>query len=249
MTSLTSEDTEQLETDPSTDLFVGCSSSGRNRRGYFSRLTLMEVQDTFLAPPKLKTLRRWRSEAPDDFCYTVKAWQVITHEASSPSYRAIPAGSAPPPAECGLFQQTSAVSEAYARTLECARALAARAILFETPPSFTPTASNRQRIARFFEGVERVPEIDLAWEARGVWSTAEVEQITADLELLPCYDPVANQQLPRNERAYFKLQHAQLDEDDVVALADVLEEYARLFVVFGDSPEMLQHALRLVRML
>ena len=48
---------------------------------------LVEVQQTFYEPPRDSTMRRWRALAPDGFEFTVKAWQLVTHEAGSPTYR------------------------------------------------------------------------------------------------------------------------------------------------------------------
>jgi hypothetical protein len=47
----------------------------------------VEVQQTFYQPPQISTLKRWRQDSPADFEFTLKAWQLITHEARSPTYR------------------------------------------------------------------------------------------------------------------------------------------------------------------
>jgi len=48
---------------------------------------VVEVQQTFYQIPRIATGKRWREEAPPDFEFTMKAWQLITHEPSSPTYR------------------------------------------------------------------------------------------------------------------------------------------------------------------
>jgi uncharacterized protein YecE (DUF72 family) len=48
---------------------------------------VVEVQQTFHDPPPLATLQRWRVEAPADFEFTPKAWQVITHLGTSRTCR------------------------------------------------------------------------------------------------------------------------------------------------------------------
>jgi len=40
-----------------------------------------------LRPPNDQLLQKWRSAVPTAFEFTMKAWQVVTHEASSPTYR------------------------------------------------------------------------------------------------------------------------------------------------------------------
>jgi uncharacterized protein YecE (DUF72 family) len=55
----------------------------------FEVFSILEVQKSFYQPPKVETARRWRQRAPADFMFTVKAWQLITHEATSPAYRCL----------------------------------------------------------------------------------------------------------------------------------------------------------------
>ncbi len=54
---------------------------------YIREYQLVEVQQTFYEPPRDGTMRRWRAQAPSDFEFTIKAWQLITHDAASPTYR------------------------------------------------------------------------------------------------------------------------------------------------------------------
>ena len=66
---------------------VGCSGFNTARAVYFQTLSAVEVQQTFYQPPRVPTLARWREEAPADFAFAVKAWQLVTHTPSSPTYR------------------------------------------------------------------------------------------------------------------------------------------------------------------
>lgn len=70
-----------------TEIRVGCSGFQKAQRVYFENYNLVEIQQTFYKPPKPETAQRWRAEAPEDFVFTIKAWQVITHEAYQPTYR------------------------------------------------------------------------------------------------------------------------------------------------------------------
>jgi uncharacterized protein YecE (DUF72 family) len=51
------------------------------------RFPVVEVQHTFYEPPAEAVLARWRTQAPASFEFTIKAWQVVTHESNSPTYR------------------------------------------------------------------------------------------------------------------------------------------------------------------
>ena len=53
----------------------------------FRQFRVVEVQQTFYDPPAQTTLARWRDEAPPEFEFAMKAWQVITHLGTSPTYR------------------------------------------------------------------------------------------------------------------------------------------------------------------
>ncbi len=66
---------------------VGCCGFPGGMRGYFSRFEVVEVQQTFYQPPRMETALRWRREAQADFEFVIKAWQLITHPSSSPTYR------------------------------------------------------------------------------------------------------------------------------------------------------------------
>lgn len=66
---------------------IGCCGFRSSRESYYPLLPAVEVQHTFYQPPQLATLAKWRKEAPADFEFTIKAWQLITHQSSSPTYR------------------------------------------------------------------------------------------------------------------------------------------------------------------
>jgi uncharacterized protein YecE (DUF72 family) len=49
---------------------------------------LVEIQSTFYEiPARIETVKKWREEAPRDFEFTIKAFQVITHDSKSPTYK------------------------------------------------------------------------------------------------------------------------------------------------------------------
>ena len=54
---------------------------------YFADFDCIEIQSTFYDPPALAVARKWRAAAPPGFAFCIKAWQLITHEAASPTYR------------------------------------------------------------------------------------------------------------------------------------------------------------------
>src|SRR3954464_6645882 len=139
---------------------------------YVREYRLVEIQAPFYEPPRDATMRRWRAEAPTDFEFTIKAWQLITHDASSPTYRRLRTASTLSPAdraEAGGFRTSTVVRRAWERTVECAAILRATAILFQCPASFGPMPDNINRLRRFFETIERPEGVRMLWEPRGPW--------------------------------------------------------------------------------
>src|ERR1041384_8737161 len=122
---------------------TGCCGFRLARTAYMRLFSVIEVQQTFYQPPQLSTLERWRAEAPNDFEFTLKAWQLITHEARSPTYRRLKKElSASEKSAVGGFRASAIVHEAWEVTVDCAQALKARTILFQCPASFTQSKEN-----------------------------------------------------------------------------------------------------------
>jgi uncharacterized protein YecE (DUF72 family) len=212
------------ESAPSSALWIGCCGLGPSPTRYFRRLSALELQQSFFEPPRTAALTRLRGQAPARFAFVLRAWQLITHEPGSPGYRRLRAAPTAPDA-CGLFRATELVREATARTFAAARDLGARAVLFETPASFSPSAVHRERLARYFETVER-EGLALIWDPRGVWSPEGALAVCKDLGLVLCRDPGAPDFLPpaEGEVAYFKLQgmgrRGPVPEDDLLPILE-----------------------------
>jgi len=89
----------------------------------------------------------------------------------------------------GSFRQTDQVWQAWHRTLEIARVLEARVILFQCPKSFHPTSENLINFSAFFRRVER-DGFRLAWEPRGeTWTENIVRELCVEYGLIHCVDP------------------------------------------------------------
>lgn len=181
---------------------VGCCGFPRGMKDYFSQFRLVEVQQTFYKMPKLETAQRWRQQAPPDFEFTLKAWQLITHTPSSPTYRKagikIPSGAEE---HYGFFRPSHEVKEAWEQTQQFAQALGARVIVFQCPPSFRETPENIDNIRRFFRSVKSTG-FSFVWEPRGDWSDQTVKELCCELGLIHCVDPTVSVSL-YGELGYF----------------------------------------------
>lgn len=189
------------------DIFVGCCGFPGTRRVYYADFPLVELQSTFYQPPPLGTVARWRSEAPPSFRFAVKAWQVITHPHSSPTYRRMRRRpSSDDPAGYGGFQQSPEVQRAWRVVQAVSAALRAPAILFQCPPSFHCNSETAGRLQAFLRGArtEAGDGVALVWEPRGDWDEGLVRDLCQDLGLTHCVDPLVASPVA-GEIAYFRL--------------------------------------------
>ncbi len=185
---------------------VGTCGFAESQARTFRDFDILEVQQSFYQPPQTKTVARWRAAAPGDFVFTLKAWQLITHEAHSPTYRRL----REPLTErqlrqCGGFRWNAVTRMAWDRMRALADALGAKAILFQTPKSFAPEPVHVERLYRFFTSIDRDASIRLAFEPRGkAWTDALLRSIVHDLRLVHVVDPFLRRPVGRGLR-YLRL--------------------------------------------
>jgi uncharacterized protein YecE (DUF72 family) len=186
-------------------LIIGNCGYGRTKRDEYVKIfPAVEIQHTFYQPPQIKTLEKWRAEVPDSFEFTLKAWQLITHESSSPTFRRLRRKlTEKEEAEAGFFKPTDIVQEALEITLACAKALKARTILFQCPAKFTPTTENIENLRQFMNGIKR-GKLNFAWEPRGKWDESLIKDLCEELNLWHTVDPFVRPTMtPKN--CYYRL--------------------------------------------
>ncbi|MBI4329798.1 MAG: DUF72 domain-containing protein [Chloroflexi bacterium] len=230
---------------------VGCCGFPVSMRKYFDRFRLVEVQQTFYRIPKLETALRWRQQAPPGFEFTLKASQIITHLPVSPTYRK--ARLRIPPDEWGdygFFKPTEVVRQAWAETLDFARALEAKAIVFQCPPSFSETPESVANLRQFFAAITDSGFL-LAWEPRGDWQESTIAGLCAELGLVHCVDPMERQPL-HGAPLYFRLHggpryRRRYTEDELKGLNETMGD-REAYVLFNNI-NMFEDALALQRLL
>ncbi|MGZ9031206.1 MAG: DUF72 domain-containing protein [Burkholderiaceae bacterium] len=207
---------------------------------YFS---VVEVQQTFYQPPEDDTLRRWRTDAPADFEFTLKAWQLFTHTSTSSTYRRLRrpiTGSER--SGLGAFRNTPIVDEGWRRTVECAHILSATAILFQSPASFKPTDEHIENLQTFFRRIERPRGIRLMWEPRGPWSEPQVAGLCKDLALVHVIDPFVTDAQTQSP-TYFRMhgvtgsRHVYSD-DELRWLMERIPAEGDVYVMFNNLPRV-----------
>lgn len=230
---------------------IGCCGFRSSRQSYYELLQSVEVQHTFYQPPQVSTLEKWRAEAPPAFVFTIKAWQLITHQSSSPTYRRLKRElSETERARAGSFRSSRIVKEAWDTTKACAEALRAPVILFQCPASFQPTRANIENLRRFFTKTKR-DRLTFCFEPRGRWPREQVRDLCEDLNLWHVVDPFAERTTtPMN--CYFRL-HGRggwrytYEDAELEELLSMLPE-GRASYVFFNNREMITDAVRFKEM-
>ena len=217
---------------------IGTSGFRTNKSEYAKLLSCVEIQHTFYQPPQISTLERWRAETPADFEFAVKAWQLITHEAKSPTYKRLKKVlTETEREEAGYFKPTAIVKEAWETTLACAKALKAKTILFQCPASFRQNTENIENLKQFFSGIKR-GKLNFCWEPRGKWDAGVVTSICEELDLWHVVDPfVAKTVTPR--KCYYRLHgrngwRYKYEEDELEELAAMMPKNKTSYVFFNN---------------
>jgi len=167
-------------------LKVGCCGYPTSMKKYFESFHLVELNRTFYEYPRISTVAGWREKTPQDFEFTVKAHQDITHK-----FR---------------FQMKPSLL-AFESMKQICQTLKARILLLQTPGSFR---LEKLSDAVKFLGKIRRDDLIVVWETRGAtWDTPEVrKKLTEKLEALNVVhvtDPFKTLPVFTDNVAYFRL--------------------------------------------
>ncbi len=225
---------------------VGLCGFTMSMEDYGAHFPVVEVQNTFYEPPRNIVMEKWLAATPPQLEYTIKVWQLVTHNANSPTYRRMKRPLKPGEAP-GSFRDSSAVAEGWDRSVACARLLSATAMLFQCPASFGPDQENVQKRRGFFARIQR-PGARLLWEPRGPRWAAQRElalSLCQELDLVHVVDPFVTAPEPR-QPVYWRLhgiggpRHSYSDEQ-LLTLRKMLDGAAPsgpAYVMFNNLPRV-----------
>jgi uncharacterized protein YecE (DUF72 family) len=185
------------------NIIAGCCGFAGAQKEYYQTFRFVEIDSSFYQLPRLETAARWRAAAPKDFQFAMKAWQVITHPATSPTYKRTRID--PRDREhCGHFGFNPTIRWAWDETFAVAKALGVILVLFQCPASFRPTSGNVANLKTFFERAKR-GRFFMGWEPRGEWDAELVARLCQELDLIHVVDPFKSPPARRGKIQYFRL--------------------------------------------
>ncbi|MEM2385885.1 MAG: DUF72 domain-containing protein, partial [Candidatus Bathyarchaeia archaeon] len=208
---------------------------------YFENYSLVELNSTFYEYPKLETVKGWREKAPQNFEFTVKAHQDISHKAK--------------------MQLNETSRQAFETMKQICKTLEAKILLIQTPGSFRPDKLGEAE--KFFEGVDR-EGLTLVWETRGPeWEKPEVmeklSRVLSRLNVVHVTDPFRILPAYTSQTAYFRLHglgkelyYYQYTDEELRRLAEIARKFEAegktVYVLFNNLA-MFEDGLRFMQYL
>lgn len=205
---------------------VGCCGFPTSMKKYFENFSLVELNSTFYQYPRERTVEGWREKAPENFEFTVKAHQDISHKAK--------------------MRVEEASLQAFERMERICKVLNSKMLLIQTPGSFRPDRLGDAE--KFFGKVDR-EELVLVWETRGLaWENFEVRkmlgQVLERLDVTHVTDPFRVMPAYTGEVAYFRLHglgermyYYQYSDSELQKLKELVSPYERegkeVYVLFN----------------
>ena len=220
---------------------VGCCGFPTSMKRYFENYKLVELNSTFYEYPKLETVEGWREKAPEDFEFTVKAHQDISHKAKM------------------RLDETSI--QAFEKMKKICRILNAKVLLIQTPGSFRPDKLGEAE--KFFTNINR-EDLTLVWETRGPeWEKPEIieklSQVLSRLNVVHVTDPFRVLPAYTSQIAYFRLHglgkelyYYQYTDEELRRLGETakkFEDESKTVYVLFNNLSMFEDGLRFMQYL
>ena len=134
---------------------------------YSRAFNFVEVNSTFYQIPKTKTVESWRRMVPEDFKFSVRCNQVLTHEL--------------------MFDSVPEAFEIVNEMVRICRILKAEILHFQTPPSFDYNSFNIEKIKNFMTST-KLNSIRVALEPRTSHLEASFVNMLQEFDFIHCVD-------------------------------------------------------------
>jgi len=245
-------------------IYTGCCGFPCARSRYYKLFSVVELQNTFYDLPSVEWALSTRKEAPEGFKFVVKAWQVITHPHTSPTWKKMKKKPGGELTNYGFLKPTRENIEAFSKVLEIAKALDAEILVLQTPPSMPYNAESIAWIKKFFEEVSGLVnnKVLVGWEARGAWASAkELREILEKYDIIHVVDILRTRPVYKHSKGimYIRLHGLgpgevnysyNYTDEDLRKLIEILseEDFATAYVMFNNV-KMLENGLRFKELL
>lgn len=177
---------------------IGCCGFCMAKSKYYQQFETVEIQKTFYQLIDEKLAEKWRKEAPEDFEFTVKAFQGITHTLKSPTWK-----------KCsldkeylskikdgiGYLRPVKYVFEFWDKTLKIAKILKSKIVVIQLPKSFRPTEENIKNAKDFLNSVTK-RKVMIAIELRD-WSDKDKERLMINKNITIIGDVINETPIPQ----------------------------------------------------
>jgi len=208
---------------------------------YFESYSLVELNSTFYEYPRMETVGGWREKAPENFEFTVKAHQDISHKAK--------------------MRVDENSLKAFETMKQICKTLKANILLFQTPGSFRPDKLGEAE--KFFRAVDR-EGLTLVWETRGPeWEKPEVveklSQVLSRLNVVHVTDPFRVLPAYTSQIAYFRLHglgeelyYYQYTDEELRRLGEIAKNFeaeGKMVYVLFNNLSMFEDGLRFMQYL
>ena len=220
---------------------VGCCGFPTSMKRYFENYSLVELNSTFYEYPRLETVGGWREKAPENFEFTVKAHQDISHKAK--------------------MRVDENSLKAFETMKQICKTLKAKILLFQTPGSFRPDKLGEAE--KFFANINR-EDLTLVWETRGPeWEKPEVveklSQVLSRLNVVHVTDPFRVLPVYTGQIAYFRLHglgkevyYYQYTDEELRRLGEIAKNFeaeGKMVYVLFNNLSMFEDGLRFMQYL
>jgi uncharacterized protein YecE (DUF72 family) len=193
----------------------------------------------------LSTAERWRKEVPEDFEFTVKAFQGITHPITSPTWRK--AGKQRPIKNVenyGHLKPTNENFECWDKTIEVCKVLKARAVIIQLPPSFEAKDDALNDAINFLSSIKK-PKLLCIELRHKSWfdNLTKTKKLFEKANSIHITDPLTMKPLTIGDVSYSRLHGLgkrpysyKYSDEELMKIKDKLEDwgYKESYVLFNN---------------
>ncbi len=182
---------------------IGCCGFPISQDKYFKEFSVIEIQQSFYRTLTEKQVKNWKSKAPDDFEFVLKAPQYITHLPTSPTYRRADL-TEEERKFCGGFRLNPVTEKIIEVFFLRAAEVNAKKFVFQTPAFFKPTDESIKNLLTFFKDYKE--KGIFIWEPRGRdWAPEIIKGICKEAGLIHAVDPFLHGPPVFGKFTYFRL--------------------------------------------